>query len=148
MKKITEDLEYLNSSLDQIREKPLKMATDYFKAAILKINEEHNIDALTLLHKTVYNASEGIYMATTFSCLLKCVQLKMMSATLIESAIDVDGLLCFVPLECLPLRKKDTIKELLKEGLETIINRAGKRTIFGKFNISLKRQNEIGNLTL
>lgn len=148
LKKITEDLEYLKSSLDQIREKPLKMATDYFKAAILKINEEHNIDALTLLHKTVYNASEGIHMATTFSCLLKCVQLKMMSATLIESAIDVDGLLCFVPLECLPLRKKDTIKELLKEGLETIINRAGKRTIFGKFNISLKRQNEIGNLTL
>ena len=124
------------------------MATDYFKAAILKINEEHNIDALNLLHKTVYNASEGIHMATTFSCLLKCVQLKMMSATLIESAIDVDGLLCFVPLECLPLRKKDTIKELLKEGLETIINRAGKRTIFGKFNISLKRQNEFGNLTL
>ena len=86
-------------------------------------------------------------MATTFSCLLKCVQLKMMSATLIESAIDMDGLLCFIPLECLPKRKRETIKQLLKEGLDTIINRAGKRTIFGKFSISLKRQNEIGNLT-
>ena len=121
------------------------MATDYFKAAILKINEEHNFDALTFLHKTVYNATEGIHLATTFSCLLKCVQLKMMSATLIESAIDMDGLLCFIPLECLPQRKRDTIKELLKDGLDTIINRAGKRTFLGKFNISIKRQNEIGN---
>ena len=148
LKKITEDLEYLKSSLDQIREKPLKMATDFFKGAILKINEEHNLDALTLLHKTVDNASEGIHMATTFSCMLKCVQLKMMSATLIESAIDVDGLLCFIPLECLPQRKRDCIKELLKDGLEAIINRAGKRSFFGKFNISIKKQNEIGNLTI
>ena len=148
LKKISQDLEYLKSSLDQIREKPLKMATDYFKAAVLKINEQHNIDALTFLQKTVFNASEGIHMATSFSCLLKCVQLKMMSATLIESAIDMEGLLCFIPLECLPQRKRDTIKDQLKEGLDTIISKTGKKSFFGKLGISLKRQNEIGNLTL
>ena len=146
LKKISDDLEYLKSSLDHIREKPLKMATDYFKSAILKIHDHQNIDALNLLQKSEYNATEGVHLATTFSSLLKCVQLKMMSATLIESAVNINGFLCFIPIECLPARKKSNIRDLLKEGLDTIITRAGKRSFFGKLSISLKRQNEIGKM--
>lgn len=49
-----------------------------------------------------------------------------------------------MPLQCLPERKKNNIKEILKIGLNTIIKKAGKKSIMGKYSISIKKQDELG----
>ena len=54
------------------------------------------------------------------------------------------GNLCFIPLHCLPERKCKNITDILKTGLDTILMRAGKKTIFGKLSISIKKQDELG----
>ena len=59
--------------------------------------------------------------------------------------LSFEGDLCFIPLHCLPARKMKNIRECLKSGLDTITEKAGKRSILGKFSISLKKQNELGN---
>lgn len=49
-----------------------------------------------------------------------------------------------MPLQCLPERKKNNIKEILKLGLNTIIKKAEKKTLMGKYSISIKKQDELG----
>ena len=39
----------------------------------------------------------------------------------------------------------NNIKECLKSGLDTITEKAGKRSLLGKFSISLKKQDELGS---
>lgn len=56
------------------------------------------------------------------------------------------GNLCFIPLHCLPERKCKNITDILKTGLDTILMRAGKKTIFGKLTISVKKQDELGTV--
>ena len=56
------------------------------------------------------------------------------------------GNLCFVPLHCLPERKCKNISDILKTGLDAIITRAGRKTLFGKLTISVKKQDELGML--
>lgn len=67
------------------------MATEFFKSAILKINEEQNIDALILLQKAEYQATEGMYLSPCFQSLLKCVKIKMSCGALIETAVEMQG---------------------------------------------------------
>ena len=71
------------------------MATEYLKLAIEKLNQEQNYDALNLLKIAEYHASEGFHMASTFKAALKCVQIRMTSKTLIESAVKIKGHLFF-----------------------------------------------------
>ena len=71
------------------------MATEYLKHAIEKLNQELNHDALNLLKVAEYHAAEGFHMASTFKAALKCVQIRMTTKTLIESALQIKGHLYF-----------------------------------------------------
>lgn len=73
------------------RLKPLKMATEFFRSAIVKINEEQTLDALVLLQKAEYQATEGLYLSPCFQSILKCVKIKMSCGALIESAVEIQG---------------------------------------------------------
>lgn len=120
------------------------MATEYLKLAIEKLNEQHNYDALQLLKRAEGQASEGIHLASTFKSVLKCVQLRMTTTTLIESAVKIKGCLYFLPIHCLPGQRKKNIEKQLEHGLNIISNYSERRSFFGKMTINLKKQNEIG----
>ena len=55
------------------------------------------------------------------------------------------GSLYFFPINALPVRKKRNVAQMLKDGLESIVARAEKKTVFGRLAISPKKQNQIGN---
>ena len=120
------------------------MATEYLKLAIEKLNQEQNYDALNLLKIAEYHASEGFHMASTFKAALKCVQIRMTSKTLIESAVKIKGHLYFFPIYCLPSTRKRNIAKFLEDGLSIISNYSERRSFFGKITVNLEKQNEIG----
>ena len=120
------------------------MATEYLKLAIEKLNQEQNYDALNLLKIAEYHASEGFHMASTFKAALKCVQIRMTSKTLIESAVKIKGHLYFFPIYCLPKTRKRNIAKFLEHGLNIISNYSERRSYFGKITVNLEKQNEIG----
>ena len=53
------------------------------------------------------------------------------------------GEVVFLPPFVLPTRKKSTIARLLKDGLDSIVERSQERTLWGKIRINMKKQNEI-----
>ena len=120
------------------------MATEYLKHAIEKLNQELNHDALNLLKVAEYHAAEGFHMASTFKAALKCVQIRMTTKTLIESALQIKGHLYFFPIYCLPSTRKRNIAKFLEDGLSIISNYSERRSFFGKITVNLEKQNEIG----
>ena len=120
------------------------MATEFLKLAIEKLNQELNYDALDLLKMAEFHAAEGIHLASTFKSALKCVQIRMTSKTLIESAVEIKGCLYFLPIYCLPKTRKKNIENHLEHGLNIISNYSERRSLFGKITVNLKKQNEIG----
>ena len=120
------------------------MATEFLKDAIEKLNQELNYDALDRLKMAEFHAAEGIHLASTFKSALKCVQIRMTSKTLIESAVKIKGYLYFLPIYCLPKTRKKNIEKYLEHGLHIISNYSEKRSLFGKITVNLKKQNEIG----
>ena len=124
------------------------MATEYLKLAIEKLNHELNYDALNLLKIAEYHAAEGFHMASTFKGALKCVQIRMTSKTLIESAVKIKGHLYFFPIYCLPSTRKRNIAKFLEHGLNIISNYSERRSYFGKITVNLEKQNEIGKYLL
>ena len=124
------------------------MATEYLKHAIEKLNQELNHDALNLLKVAEYHAAEGFHMASTFKAALKCVQIRMTTKTLIESALQIKGHLYFFPIYCLPSTRKRNIAKFLEHGLNIISNYSERRSYFGKITVNLAKQNEIGKYIL
>ena len=120
------------------------MATEYLKHAIEKLNQELNHDALNLLKVAEYHAADGFHMASTFKAALKCVQIRMTTKTLIESALQIKGHLYFFPIYCLPSTRKRNIAKFLEDGLSIISNYSERRSFFGKITVNLEKQNEIG----
>ena len=114
-----------------------------FSEAFGKIDNYLNYDAYVLLQKAQNQSQEGIHLADSFETLLKCVQVLLISTTLIESAVEMEGSLYFIPLHTLPDRKKDTIAKHLKSGLDTIVARTGKKSLFGRLSVCKKKQNQI-----
>ena len=55
----------------------------------------------------------------------------------------LSGVFCFLPLHCLPERKKQKIRLILDEGLSTILKKAKKRDWWGKLTITREKQDEI-----
>ena len=89
-------------------------------------------------------ATKGIQMAPTFQGVLSCCQLKMASSIMLECATELEGVFCFLPLHCLPQRKKENIKSIIEAGLSTILNQAQKRSYLQKrLFIPQKRQDQI-----
>ena len=68
------------------------MASEYLQRALGRLEDQQNFAALNLLKKTEYQASEGIHLATSFQSVLRCVQMQLISGTLIESATEISGL--------------------------------------------------------
>ena len=143
------------------REKPLKMATEFLRMALIRLDDQQNHEALYYFKQTQYHATEATHTSINFQGLLKSIRMRLVSSTFIESSVEIDGKclheidniysmlsnlgnLCFIPLHCLPERKQKNITEILKTGLDTILMRAGKKTFFGKLTISVKKQDELG----
>ena len=142
------------------REKPLKMATEFLRMALIRLDDQQNHEALYYFKQTQYHATEATHTSINFQGLLKSIRMRLVSSTFIESSVEIDGKylktfticfpiynlgnLCFIPLHCLPERKQKNITETLKSGLDTILMRAGKKTLFGKLTISVKKQDELG----
>lgn len=83
-------------------------------------------------------------MAPSFQGVLSCCQLKMASSIMLECATELDGVQCFLPLHCLPDRKKENIKGIIETGLSTILSHAQKRSYLQKrLFITQKRQDQI-----
>ena len=108
LKKITEDLEYLKDSIDLIRlalflyfseqsinysfrQKPLKMATEFLKGAMEKIYCYQYYDGLDFLQKAEFHAIEAIHLSSNYKFLLKSIQIKLISLTLLETAVELEG---------------------------------------------------------
>ena len=53
------------------------------------------------------------------------------------------GVSCYLPLQCLPDRKKQKIRIILEEGLSTILKKARKRNWWGKLTITQLKQDQI-----
>lgn len=68
------------------------MASEYLQRALGRLEDQQNFAALNLLKKAEYQASEGIHLATSFQSVLRCVQMQLISGTLIESATEISGL--------------------------------------------------------
>ena len=67
----------------------------------------------------------------------------MISSVLLQCAAQIEGVFCFLPLHILPMKKKETIKNILEEGLSKIIFKAEQKTIWGKTITSQKRQDQL-----
>lgn len=143
-----------------VRTSPHYMATQYYCSALQKCQNDlcqEVIKSILILEDSVKlfqsiedlkyvekEATKGIQMAPTFKGVLSCCQLKMASSIMLECATELDGVYCFLPLHCLPSRKKDNIKGIIEAGLSTILHQAQKRSyLHKKFFITQKRQDQI-----
>ena len=82
-------------------------------------------------------------MAPTFRGVLGCIQIRIFSSVMVECASHLEGIPCFVPIHCLPLMAKTTVKDIITTGLSTIMKTAETTKWNGKKQISIKNQNII-----
>ena len=82
-------------------------------------------------------------MAPRFQGVLSCVQIKVFSSVMLECASNLEGIPCFVPIHCLSTNARNTVENIITEGLSTIMKRAETTKWNGKRGISLKVQNII-----
>lgn len=127
-----------------MREVPLKMASEYLKEGISRLNDGLHHDALSYFIKAHEESKKAQHQAPSFDKLLNAVRIQLISATFREAAILMDGNIEFIPLHCLPERRAKTIEGILRSGLETITESASKKSLFGKLVITPKRQDELG----
>ena len=73
------------------RQKPLKMATEFLQGAMEKIYCFQYYDGLNFLQKAEFYAMEAIHLSSDFEYLLKSIQIKLISLTLLESAVELEG---------------------------------------------------------
>ena len=81
----------MKNALDQLRQKPLKLAMTYLNEAFGKIDSNLNSDAYVLFQRAQLQSQEGVHLADSFETHLKCVQILLISTTLIESAVEMGG---------------------------------------------------------
>jgi hypothetical protein len=101
------------------------------------------LQALKNLERANYEATKGIHMAPTFKGLLGCIQIKTFSSVMLECASSLNGIPCFSPLNCLTQEAKGSIENIIRVGLETIMEKAKTKTWNGKLKILAKTQNMI-----
>ena len=78
-------------------------------------------------------------MAPTFRGVLGCIEIRIFSSVMVECASHLEGIPCFVPIHCLPLMAKTTVKDIITTGLSTIMKTAETTKWNGKKQISLKK---------
>ena len=140
------------------------MSTEFLKGAMEKIYCHQYYDGFDYLKKAEFQAIEATHLATNFKSLLKSIQIKLISSTMIETAVDLEGkkldkyllllnfkilgTLYFLPINWLPRRKKNNIANMLKNGMNEISEFAKKKSIFGNFTINSKKQDLIGEFKI
>ena len=67
------------------------MATEFLKGAMEKIYCYQYDDGLIILQKAEFHAIEAIHLSSNLKYLLKSIQIKLISLTLIETAVELDG---------------------------------------------------------
>ena len=77
--------------MKSFRQKPLKMATEFLQGAMEKIYCFQYHDGLNFLQKAEFYAMEAIHLSSDFEYLLKSIQIKLISLTLLESAVELEG---------------------------------------------------------
>ena len=82
--------------MKSFRQKPLKMATEFLQGAMEKIYCFQYYDGLNFLQKAEFYAMEAIHLSSDFEYLLKSIQIKLISLTLLESAIELEGVLSLI----------------------------------------------------
>ena len=82
-------------------------------------------------------------MAPDFQGKLRCYQLEMISSVLLQSASEIGGVHCFLPVHLLPTNKKNTIRTILEKGLSEIIDHAKQKSFLGKSIITQQRQDQL-----
>ena len=73
------------------REKPLKMATEFLRMALIRLDDQQNLEALSYFQQTQYHATEAVHTCINFQGLLKSIQMRLVSSAFIESAVEIDG---------------------------------------------------------
>ena len=74
-----------------LREKPLKMATEFLRTALLRIDDQQNNEALYYFQQTQYHATEAMHLCIDFQGLLKSIRMRLVSSAFIESAVEIEG---------------------------------------------------------
>ena len=82
-------------------------------------------------------------MSPSFDGVLSCVQIRTFSKVMIECASEIDGMLCFMPIHCLPSSTKKKVEMVIKEGLSMITKKAETKKWNGKLAISAAMQDKI-----
>ena len=67
------------------------MSTEFLKGAMEKIYCHQYYDGFDYLKKAEFQAIEATHLATSFNSLLKSIQIKLISSTLLETAVDLEG---------------------------------------------------------
>ena len=67
------------------------MATEFLQGAMEKIYCFQYYDGLNFLQKAEFHAMEAIHLSSDFGYLLKSIQIKLISLTLLESAVELEG---------------------------------------------------------
>ena len=143
-----EDLEYLKDSIDLVKESPLHVAAEEFRNAVKKIDERDNFEAVQKLQITLKKATKAQYQSSEFQLLLRAIQFKLISSTLLSTAVNVDDDIWFVPLHCLPEKRRKNIEDSLLEGLNIISKGVDKQNFLGKWTYSSKKQDQLGETSI
>ena len=77
------------------------MSTEFLKGAMEKIYCHQYCDGLSYLKKAEFQAIEATHLAKDFQSLLKSMQIKLISSTLIETAVELDGEELYFMNKCL-----------------------------------------------
>ena len=82
-------------------------------------------------------------MAPTFQGSLGCVQIRLFSSVMIECASSLNGIPCFLPLNCLSEHVQKSNEMIIVGGLQTIMKKAKTKKWNGKLHITMKTQDII-----
>ena len=102
------------------------MAIQLLKSAMEKIEKNKIEAALKDLNNCNMQAVSGVHMSPTFAGVLRCCQLRMISAVMMELEQTVEGVHCFIPIHCMDKQTRETVKQHLSCGLQEILKRAEK----------------------
>ena len=82
-------------------------------------------------------------MSPTFQGVLGCIKIKVFASTMIQCASSLKGISLFVPIHCLSLPERNKVKQIITDGLVTIMKQAETKKWNGKKSISKQNQDII-----
>lgn len=68
------------------------MATEFLRMALIRMDDQQNLEALHYFQQTQYHATEASHTCINIQGLLKSIRMRLVSSAFIESAIEIDGM--------------------------------------------------------